>query len=125
MKKSPGLINPDRLRKIPRHFSWLDHSLIHNGHLKSVSSEACSLYLFLVCVSDPQGLSYYSDSAIRKRLSLSGISAARQELESADLIAYSSPFYQVLSLSVKTQSAELPVKTSVPAEVYAYLESLK
>jgi len=125
MKKSPGLINPERLRKIPRHFSWLDHGLIHNGHLKSVSSEACSLYLFLVCVSDPQGLSYYSDSAISKRLSLSAISVARQELESADLIAYSSPFYQVLSLSVKVEQVEPPAKTSVPAEVYAYLESLK
>ncbi len=125
MKKSPGLINPDRLRKIPRHFSWLDHSLVHNDHLKSVSSEACSLYLFLVCVSDPQGLSYYSDSAILKRLSLSTISKARQELENADLIAYSSPFYQVLSLSVKAQLVEAQAKTSVPAEVYAYLESLK
>ncbi len=125
MKKSAGLINPDRLRKIPRHFSWLDHSLIHNGHLKSVSSEACALYLFLVCVSDPQGLSYYSDSAIGKRLSLRAISTARQELENADLIAYCSPFYQVLSLSVKTQSTEPQIKTNVPAEVYAYLESLK
>lgn len=125
MKKSPGLINPDRLRKVPRHFSWLDHGLIHNGHLKSVSSEACSLYLFLVCVSDPQGLSYYSDSAIHKRLSLTAIASARQELEIADLIAYSSPFYQVLSLSVKVEQIEPPVKTSVPAEVYAYLESLK
>ena len=59
-----------------------------------------ALYLFLVTVADLQGLSYYSDASICRRLRLDHLqlSSARQQLEKADLIAYRKPLYQVLSL---------------------------
>jgi len=58
------------------------------------------LYLFLVTVSDAQGLSYYSEAAICQRLQLQPeeLKAARAQLRQADLIAYQKPIYQVLSL---------------------------
>jgi hypothetical protein len=51
-------------------------------------------------VADAQGASYYSDSAAGKLLSFSStqLRTARAELIAAGLIAYRSPFYQILSL---------------------------
>jgi hypothetical protein len=56
--------------------------------------------LFLVTVGDVQGLSYYSDAAIGRRLRMDPLelTAARQQLVQADLIAYQKPLYQVLAL---------------------------
>ncbi len=61
---------------------------------------AWALYLFLVCVADAQGLSYYSDASLSRRLKADPLqlSAARQQLLKAGLVAYQKPFYQVLSL---------------------------
>ena len=125
MKESQGLINPHRLRKIPRHYSWLDHRLIHEGYLRKISAEASSLYLFLVCVGDQQGLSYYSDGAITKRLPIGDISTSRQELIAVDLIAYNRPFYQVLSLPEKPEKRADNNRIGPPPEFYAFRESLK
>jgi hypothetical protein len=65
-----------------------------------VSHQAAALYLFLVTVADVQGLSYYSDPAITRRLSMDdhGLAQARQELIGVDLIAYKRPIYQVLAI---------------------------
>jgi ABC-type cobalamin transport system ATPase subunit len=54
----------------------------------------------LVTVSDAEGLSYYSDVAICRRLHLQAeeLQRARAQLRQADLIAYQRPLYQVLSL---------------------------
>ena len=51
-------------------------------------------------MADAQGLSFYSDAAIGRRLTMDqvSLSAARQQLIQADLIAYRKPLYQVLSL---------------------------
>jgi hypothetical protein len=125
MRESQGLINPHRLRQIPRHYSWLDHRLIHEGYLRKISAEASTLYLFLVCVGDHQGLSYYSDGAIKKRLSIGDISLSRQELIGVDLIAYSKPFYQVLSLPEKSKTVAASDRVGPPPEFYAYRDSLK
>lgn len=58
------------------------------------------LYLFLVTVSDPQGLSFYSERTLCQSLNWdqARLSKARRELMSADLIAFRHPYYQVLSL---------------------------
>lgn len=94
------VINSERRRKVPRQFSWLDHRLVRDGHIKGLTHEARSLYLFLVTVSDADGLSYYSDEAILRILSLEGrlLWDARRELKTAGLIEYKRPLYQVLSL---------------------------
>lgn len=91
---------PERLRHVPPQFSWIDHRLVRDRHIAGRSVEALALYLFLVTVSDGQGLSYYSDAGIGKLLPLDGpaLARARQELIQARLIAYERPLYQVLSL---------------------------
>jgi len=94
----------DRLRHVPPQFSWIDHRLVRDRHIAGRSAEALALYLFLVTVSDGQGLSFYSDAGIRRLLPLEGpaLARARQELVRARLIAYENPLYQVLSLDKPT-----------------------
>jgi hypothetical protein len=94
------LLRPQRLRQIPASFSWLDHRLVRHQYLARADHSAWALYLFLVTVADAQGLSYYSDQAIGRHLKMDGfeLSAARQQLVQADLIAYQKPLYQVLAL---------------------------
>lgn len=94
------LIRPERLRRVPQGFNWVDHRLVSQHYLERCEHRALALYLFLVTVSDVQGLSYYSDAAIGRRLKLDPLelAAARRQLMQADLIAYQKPLYQVLAL---------------------------
>lgn len=94
------LLRTDRQRQIPSSFSWVDHRLIRHAHLRGCDHSAWALYLFLVTVGDVQGLSYYSDAAISRHLNMEllQLSAARQQLLQAELIAYRKPLYQVLCL---------------------------
>jgi len=94
------LLCPQRLRQIPPSFSWVDHRLVRHDHLPHADHRAWSLYLFLVIVADVEGLSYYSDRAIGRHLQMdpAQLTAARQQLVAADLLAFQKPLYQVLSL---------------------------
>ena len=94
------LLRPQRLRQIPASFSWVDHRLVRHDYLPRADHGAWALYLFLVTVADAQGLSYYSDRAIGRHLKMDAVqlSAARQQLAQADLLAYQKPLYQVLAL---------------------------
>ena len=94
------LLEPQRLRCIPPGFSWVDHRLVRRTYLLRAGPAAWTLYLFLVTVADAQGLSYYSDPALCRHLNLDtvALSAARQQLVQADVIAFKRPLYQVLSL---------------------------
>ena len=99
MKPKP-LLRPDRLRHVPRQFSWIDQRFVRHRHIARCRPPALALYLLLVIAADEQGLSYYSDGTAADLLSLSreGLKAARLELLQAGLIAYTAPYYQVLSL---------------------------
>jgi hypothetical protein len=99
MKTKP-ILRPERLRHVPRQFSWIDQRLVRDRHIQGRSPEALALYLFLCTVADAQGASYYSDSAVGKLLTLSSaqVGEARAELIAAGLVAHRAPFYQVLSL---------------------------
>jgi hypothetical protein len=94
------LICPQRIRKIPKQFSWLDHRLVRDHYIDRCSHSAAALYLFLVTVADVQGLSYYSDRVISQRLDMDAntLAQTRKELIRIGLIAYQKPFYQVLAL---------------------------
>ena len=94
------LICPERTRRVPEQFSWLDHRLVRDRHLERCSHQSLALYLFLFTVGDQQGLSYYSDRSVGNRLTMNpaAVSRARNELVRAGLVAYRKPFYQVLSL---------------------------
>ena len=97
---------PRLLRKVPSQFSWIDHRLVRDRHICRCSHPALSLYLFLVCVCDGQGLSYYSDPSIARLLKMQAadLARARAELINAKLIAHQSPLYQVLALESVPQT---------------------
>ncbi len=100
MKKR--VLNPERLRKVPPQFSWIDHRLVQENYFIRCDHPAWALYLFLTSVADAQGLSYYSDASLMRRLKMDLVvlSASRQQLIQAGLIAYEKPLYQVLSLEL-------------------------
>lgn len=97
--KSPIL--KTRVRKVPKSFSWIDHRLVREHYIDRCSHSQLALYLFLVCVSDNKGLSFYGDQAIMARLSMDQdtLNQARSRLIRHSLIAWQKPIYQVLSLS--------------------------
>lgn len=93
-------ILPERVRKIPKQFSWLDHRLVRDRYIERMRHPDAALYLFLATVGDAQGLSYYGDASIMKRLSMDikTLAAARDNLRREGLIAWKKPLYQVLAL---------------------------
>ena len=95
------VLRPERLRRIPRQFSWIDQRLVSEHYLERCDAGALALYLFLVTVADAQGLSYYGEAKLTKILSMPAtrLELARTALIEFDLIAYEAPLYQVLALS--------------------------
>jgi hypothetical protein len=94
------VLRPERLRRIPRQFSWIDQHLVSDHYLERCDAGALALYLFLVTVADAQGLSYYGEAKLTKILSMPAtrLEHARTALIDLDLIAYEAPLYQVLAL---------------------------
>jgi hypothetical protein len=94
------ILCPQRLRRVPRQFSWIDQRLVRQEHIRRCSPEALALYLLLVTVADAEGLSYYADTTAGRLLNLpvERVARARKELCGNGLIAYQCPLYQVLSL---------------------------
>ena len=106
-------ICPHRIRTTPSQFSWVDHRLVRDGHIDPLSHAAAALYLFLVTVADAQGLSYYSDRTLCRRLAMSehSLETARGELLEFDLVAYQPPLYQVLALETRAEQPPDPSPT--------------
>ncbi len=102
---------PERIRQIPAQFSWVDHRLVRDRHIERCDPPAAALYLFLVTVADGEGLSYYSDAALVRCLSMSTarLGQARDDLVRSGLIAYQRPLYQVLALDppLRVEAREL------------------
>lgn len=100
MKIEKRILCPERLRRTPEGFGWIDHRLVREGHLRRADATAWALYLVLVSVGDEHGLSYYCEASLARLLSLPPhtIITARGQLLLADLIAYEAPLYQVLAL---------------------------
>jgi len=100
MKIEKRILSPDRLRRCPEQFSFVDHRLVRAGYLRRAEAKAWALYLVLVTVGDEHGLSYYSDSSLARLLALSPeeVVTARRQLLAAEMIAYEEPLYQVLAL---------------------------
>ncbi len=89
-----------RVRRVPRGFSWVDHRLVREHYVEKCSLGALALYLFVLTVSDAQGLSWWSERSLAARLGVDvdRLRQARAELEAADLIAFEHPVWQVLAL---------------------------
>jgi hypothetical protein len=100
MSTPKRILNPQRPRQVPAHFSWLDHRLVRDHYIERADVCAWALYLFLVTVADGEGLSYYGEASLSRRLSLDRerLARARRDLIALDLIAYDPPLYQVLGL---------------------------
>ena len=113
MKAIKQLLRPDRLRQVPQQFSWVDQALVQQHFIDQCEARSAALYLFLVTVSDAQGLSYYGAATLARRLHLSDeqFAAARQQLIDLELIAYRSPLYQVLALPGTVAAQRSPVVT--------------
>lgn len=116
---------PERIRRVPGQFSWVDHCLVRDGHIDLCSHASAALYLFLITVSDASGLSYYSDRSVMKRLNMNEtvLEQSRAQLMHLDLIAYKKPIYQVLPLSgiqnpAQTRSARGPGQPQALGEIF-------
>ena len=100
MRTVKQVLRPERLRQVPEQFSWVDQALVQGHFIDRCDARAAALYLFLVTVSDAQGLSYSGESTLAARLHLGAeeLVAARAQLIKVELIAYQAPLYQVLAL---------------------------
>lgn len=107
MKIKKRILCPERLRRIPGQFSWIDQRLVRDRYLQRCDHAALALYLVLVTVADAEGLSYYSDATLERMLNLehAQLLSARHQLCQAGLLVYDKPLYQVLAL-------ELPLEAS-------------
>ena len=94
------VLNPKRVRKINGGFSFIPHRFILDGFLAALGQKELLLYLFLVIVSDRNGVSFYSYDVICTLLSLDldEYIASRDSLIEKDLIAFDGTLFQVLSL---------------------------
>jgi hypothetical protein len=110
MKIKKRVLCPERLRRIPGQFSWIDQALVRDRYLQSCDHAALALYLILVVVGDADGLSYYSDTSLKRllRLEQAQFLGARQQLCQAGLIMHQEPLYQVLSLQLPLDSCGVP-----------------
>ena len=90
----------DRIRRVPSGFGWVDHRVVREHYVERCSHGALALYLFLVTVSDGDGVSWWSERSLSGRLGMDidRLRQARAELEAADLVAYEHPVWQVLEL---------------------------
>lgn len=100
MQIKKRVLCPERLRKVPAQFSWVDQRLVRHRYIERCEPNAWALYLVLVTVADAEGLSYYSDASLARMLRLDPLtlSAARAQLCAAGLLMYQKPLYQVLAL---------------------------
>jgi hypothetical protein len=101
------ILNPDRIRRIDKGFSFIPHRFVTDGFLAALGQNELLLYLFLVLVSDRFGLSFYSYDAICSLLGirLDQYIQARNSLIDKDLIAFNGTIFQVLDLPAKPAAA--------------------
>ena len=121
MKPIKRVLCPERLRRVPAQFSWVDQRLVRDGHLDRCDARAAALYLFLVTVADAPGLSYYGATTLMHHLHLQAdeLRAARERLIDLHLVANQAPIYQVLALpnnGAATAAAAPPPAISSDAE---------
>ena len=108
--KKYHLPQPQNIRNIKGSFAWIDHRLVRNGFVETMTHPDMVLYLFLVLVADKNGVSFYRKEKICEAVSLdfSQFEIAKDRLVSMNLIAFEgysalSPngYYQVLPIENK------------------------
>jgi hypothetical protein len=94
------ILCPDRVRKITGPFGFIEHRFLRDGFFHSLTHQELLLYLFLVLVSDRNGLSFYRYDKISTllRITVDEFILARDGLIEKDLLAFDGRTFQVLSL---------------------------
>ncbi len=106
---------PQRIRKINGSFAFIEHRFLRNGFWETLDHHELLLYIFLILVSDRNGLSYYSHDNICTllKISVDEYILARNALIEKDLIAFDGHLYQVLSLpDTPVASAPKPIRNA-------------
>lgn len=91
LKKPLPLLTPQRIRKVPRSFAWIDHRLRSEGFLERLRPEDIGLYLFLAIAADRDGLSFWRLDRIERALPCfdrDALWGARRRLVELDLLSY-------------------------------------
>jgi hypothetical protein len=90
---------PERLRQITGSFAWIEPRVFRDGFWTSLRHQELLLYIFLVLVGDPNGLSYYRFDKLCTLLqgALAASLVARKALIHKDLIAFDGHLLQGLS----------------------------
>jgi hypothetical protein len=91
LKKPLPMLVPQRLRKMPRSFAWIDHRIRSEGILKRMQPADIGLYLFLALAADRNGLSCWRLDRIEREVPCfdrHGLWAARDRLVELGMIAY-------------------------------------
>jgi hypothetical protein len=121
------VLNSKRVRHISGGFSFVPHRFVLDGFLAALGQKELLLYLFLVLVSDRNGLSFYSYDIICTllELSLDEYITSRNSLMDKDLIAFDGTLFQVLSLPQKRpdrqkRQGRSPVETLIQQTVKGF-----
>ena len=120
MMNKNRILCAERIRRVPKRFSWVDHRLLKEGYVERCGVVDLTLYLILVIVGDRNGVSFYSDRSLCALLKIlpGELSSARNQLQKLGLIAWEAPFYQILSLDKDDESTVVTCRkptTPVPA----------
>jgi len=93
-------VDSERVRTMPAQFGAVDRRLVYQKHIRRMSAEQIALYVFLQCVSDAQGLSFYSDERVCEELhfTLPRLWQSRDALVQGGFLLYRRPIYQLLNL---------------------------
>jgi len=113
---------PRSARRLPRRYGVIDQRIVSEGYLKSLPSEAVSLYVFLCVVADRAGRSWYSDGRLVKSVRLASLADARRCLVEAKLIVWEPPVYTVLEVpepvqAVKPAESDADEKPATPEDM--------
>jgi len=112
------ILKPDRVRRINGGFSFIPHRFLTDGFLTTLSQKEILLYLFLILVSDRNGLSFYSYDSICSLLQITADQYidARNALIKKDLIAFDGTVFQILDLPKKLIKISVPQKDALTVE---------
>lgn len=130
LKKPLPVLEPERLRRIPRSFAWIDHRLRSEGWLKKFQPADIAMYLFLALAADRNGLSCWRLDRIERDIPCFDRHAlwdARKRLARFGLIAYrpwrdGDPDGAYQLLAVDRPQARL--EDSLPPDLAALLGSI-
>ncbi len=94
------ILVPERVRTPGKSFCFIPHRFLTDGFLQTLTRHELALYLFLVLVSDKNGLSFYGAERICSILTLKedDYLFARNCLIHKNLVVYDGTLFQVLSL---------------------------